>query len=116
MSYLLFAALPLVAFFLVVAIAKRFRESWLKAIVEGVIGAVVALVFSASVETFNSGCCEYVFDSDSGLGWNIPNTDSDRVLRGGALTSRRYSAEGAHGSGGSLQVSPNVEMRPLRNG
>jgi hypothetical protein len=105
MSYLLYAVLPLVGFFIGVGVAKRFREaSWEKSVVEGVIGAVVGLGISFSGDIITAGCCEYVFDSDSGLGWNVPNTDSDRALRGGALISRRYSAERAHGKGGSLQV------------
>ena len=105
MSYLLDAALPLVAFFLLVAFAKGLRaKTWVTAIQEGAIGALFSLVLSLIVDGFNTGCCEYVFDSDSGLGWNVPNTDSDRGRRGGALTSRRYSAERAHGNGGSLQV------------
>lgn len=109
MSYLLYLVLPVVGFLLAVAFARYRASAWSSAILQGVIAAVVTLGINAIVTLFDTDCCAYVFDSDDRLGWNVPNTDTDRALRGGAFVSRRYSAERAYGKGGSLQVT--VDLR-----
>ncbi len=97
--------LPVAGFILALA-ATLFRKSkFADPVVQAVIGALLGAVITGIMAWLDGRkCCEYVFDPNVTLGWNVPNSETAREQRGGAFIGRRFSTEHAESGSGSLEV------------